>query len=735
MNRFLFNIGILKQNKNNFTPYNVNYGNLYNYGVVSDNRNITASGWHIPTKTEIESLILYLSGDSRNKLLTGGTSGFNAKYSGIRDTSNFNSIEVLGSWWSSTVEDDIDPDNPMTWICDVMKIQNNTNEIYIDTNTGTTGNSIRVIKDSTLLINGQRGEYIGNDGKKYYTICINNQEWLANNLCETKYRNGDFIATVTDQTAWNSLIIGAKCSYANNSNNVPFDDSNIYYVSITGNNSNSGSFNEPFLTIEYACDNTTSGDTIHLIAGNYNVDNPCYLNEGVDIEGEGDDSLIISSITNTSRQIGVLIANSLVHGANGNQSIRYLKLDGDSGTGYRGLVCWGRSNVDVQNLTVIEFLCSGMVFIGAGTTESSTDLVWATGNTIHGCTLDDTSTFISGDGKGELDMVGQDAMLVYDNVFDFSTGTAATNGYNIKQIAGNNKNCKIYDNTFTKPLGSPFPICIEIWESLGGNEIYNNIFYDGYVDVVRGVKGSSTFNCNIYKNTFELRTKSDTYVPGIVVEGGSADVLIHHNSFEKMAVPISLTQNATSIANEYIYIYYNIFKDTGYATQNAGGPIRLSQFQSTNITRYIYIDNNVMYDGGTGSDPWYGIHITADHGDFNHIYVRNNIFQGFTRAFIAANITNSGDPTLDYVWLQNNISYGNGNSNDPWYPVTAPLVPTNVTDEDRIESDPLFVTPGTDFHLQAGSPAINAGIDLGYDTDYDDEEVSNPPEIGVYEYV
>jgi hypothetical protein len=55
------------------------------------------------------------------------------------------------------------------------------------------GEAIRLLKDSTTLTHGQIGTYIGNDGKVYPTICIGTQEWLACNLNETKYQNGDWI--------------------------------------------------------------------------------------------------------------------------------------------------------------------------------------------------------------------------------------------------------------------------------------------------------------------------------------------------------------------------------------------------------------------------------------------------------------------------------------------------------------------------------------------------------------
>jgi hypothetical protein len=52
-------------------------------------------------------------------------------------------------------------------------------------------------------------------------------------------------------------------------------------------------------------------------------------------------------------------------------------------------------------------------------------------------------------------------------------------------------------------------------------------------------------------------------------------------------------------------------------------------------------------------------------------------------------------------------------------------------------SDPKFVNlGGEDFHLQAGSPAINKGVNLGYTKDYEDHAVpiGAAPDIGAYEY-
>lgn len=84
--------------------------------------------------------------------------------------------------------------------------------------------------------------------------------------------------------------------------------------------------------------------------------------------------------------------------------------------------------------------------------------------------------------------------------------------------------------------------------------------------------------------------------------------------------------------------------------------------------------------------------------------------------------------------IENNDMYNCGET--LWY-FTGCTV-TNDTTQNNIITDPLFVTPGSDFHLQAGSPCINAGLATGLafiTTDYDEVAVDDPPEIGAFEYV
>lgn len=53
------------------------------------------------------------------------------------------------------------------------------------------------------------------DGNSYNTVKIGTQTWLAENLKTTKYRNGDAIPNVTDNTTWAGLTSGAYSDYNN----------------------------------------------------------------------------------------------------------------------------------------------------------------------------------------------------------------------------------------------------------------------------------------------------------------------------------------------------------------------------------------------------------------------------------------------------------------------------------------------------------------------------------------
>lgn len=211
----------------------VKYGLLYNWYAATDVRNIAAKGWHIPSKLDQETLANYVGEQIGTYLWNGGdtlkeagfvywTIGntgtninlFNGRGSGFRNAADnsFSTLKQQMLVWSSYSASSLHG-----WRFSLASL---INDIAFGSALKINGLSIRPVKDSTTLIHGQTGIYVGNDGKVYRTICIGTQEWLADNLAETKYRNGDAIPEVTDNAAWAALTTGALCAYNNDWSNV-----------------------------------------------------------------------------------------------------------------------------------------------------------------------------------------------------------------------------------------------------------------------------------------------------------------------------------------------------------------------------------------------------------------------------------------------------------------------------------------------------------------------------------
>jgi len=62
---------------------------------------------------------------------------------------------------------------------------------------------------------GSRAEVTDIDGNVYQTLIIGNQEWMAENLKVTHYRNGDAIPNLTVSNEWINTTSGAYCVYDN----------------------------------------------------------------------------------------------------------------------------------------------------------------------------------------------------------------------------------------------------------------------------------------------------------------------------------------------------------------------------------------------------------------------------------------------------------------------------------------------------------------------------------------
>jgi uncharacterized protein (TIGR02145 family) len=208
-----------------FSMTNVKYGLLYNWYCCDDARKLANTGWRVPSEADYNTLIIYMNYNVYERLMEVGTTYWNSPAPGT-NTFKFN-LRGTG-YCGNGVYEHIKEET-------FLRISNNFggytmsfgmnkygsfNESDSSIADFPTGLSVRLLKDSTTLTHGQEGTYTGNDGKVYRTICIGTQEWLADNLCETKYMNGDSITQHTDPATFEALETGALCVYNNDWNNA-----------------------------------------------------------------------------------------------------------------------------------------------------------------------------------------------------------------------------------------------------------------------------------------------------------------------------------------------------------------------------------------------------------------------------------------------------------------------------------------------------------------------------------
>jgi uncharacterized repeat protein (TIGR01451 family) len=169
---------------------------------------------------------------------------------------------------------------------------------------------------------------------------------------------------------------------------------------------------------------------------------------------------------------------------------------------------------------------------------------------------------------------------------------------------------------------------------------------------------------------------------------------------------------------ENVYIYNNIVYHNRYCgvlLSKAGSGNSLGQHPLKNIR----IINNTIYNNGwTG----YGGGILVDNPDAQDTIIRNNLVsQNLSFQIVVDTQVQSQDVTIDHNLIHGYRGY-DGETYGSAYVI----------------GDPLFINPAAaDFHLQAGSPAIDAGsVDGAPENDFAGEPrpQGSGYDIGAYEF-
>ena len=532
---------------------------------------------------------------------------------------------------------------------------------------------------------------------------------------------------------------------------VPPITGTTYYIDVTGTDSAAvdGGISTPWKTLAYAFTRvTTPGDGIYVNPGTHTETVQSIWPVGVSVVGAGATSIITSATAFEP----MILASSTSEGTDGNQSISYVKLDGGMAVN-QGISIRRRKNVSIHHVAFEDFIYSAVEIYG-GAAFTTVPTTYATGIVVRNCTIINCCQRRDPGIFGALRIGGTQDMEVYSNTMTQNSRSVGNNGNLVYLWGATNKAWKFYNNTCTKPdtdgiedgYAGGWNFHIESGNS-SGFEIYDNTFIGGVaIDLAGGiqVKGDYTYSWYIHNNDFSISTQIATPTAGthpphaIDYERTNEDVIVRNNKFTNYPTAINITLDEVTYHKLRLYFYYNIFSNCGYSDGlYAFGGIQFvgSAAATGDLCSYVYIYNNVFEaDGARGL-----IHLQSPY-NLDHFYIRNNICidaasYGWLNVWdkLGDDTTNTG--TYDSFFIENNLLYNNANANAIYYRGGKAI--TNLTgwspQTNILGSDPLFVS-ATDFHLQAASPAIGAGMDVDLLTDYDGVSVGAIPEIGAYEY-
>ncbi|MBX7195889.1 MAG: hypothetical protein K1X94_27795 [Sandaracinaceae bacterium] len=511
----------------------------------------------------------------------------------------------------------------------------------------------------------------------------------------------------------------------------------VVHVSTTGSDtSGDGSSGAPWASVAFAASHATAGATIHVASGTYLETTTIELPVGVCLEGEGEGTVLRSTLT---AQWVPMLALRSPEGTLGNQSVSALSLDGQAHATSWGLVIAGRSNVDVHHLHVTDFFESGVIFSGLENAGGATaPTVYATGNRFHDSTIHDSATNDGNYGRGNLQFGGQDGMRVFGNVItqpERTPGQTNDIGWPIKMAnEGHIRNCRVYDNQLLRTpfigingAGQNWNFAFEMW-NIEGLEMWGNTFH-GAVDLAAVGRGSSEFGVYIHDNVFLQPELNDALEDGIRLEVDERDVIIDHNHFENLAHGVVFSPHrypGTEVGTtlERVQITRNVFQNMGVIGQVGHSVLRFdNQAENPETTvRDFLVAHNVFLGRAEGEGIYMGMGGPSYSGVVENVRIYNNVFQHFQYAALSFGAGYMGMPTtLSGLEIRNNLVVDCGNGNEPLF--SSADAPGLVL-EGAVHAPPML---GADATPLPSSPLIDAGYDYGQPF------LGSAPDIGAVE--
>jgi hypothetical protein len=516
----------------------------------------------------------------------------------------------------------------------------------------------------------------------------------------------------------------------------------VWHVATTGNDgTGDGSSGTPWLTIAHAISEASSGDSIYVTAGTYNVTAQMDVPTGISIYSTGTKPVIASS----SAIQAIFLLSSATEGTNGNQSISGIRFTGGDAVDY-GVLIIARSNVLIHDC---EF--DGMEYYAIkadGSTSNGRPVTWATGNRFYSNTVADCGHDVLSGGTlwlvygGGIEITGQSGPSIHDN--DIINGEGFGGGIRSIGDSGFVRGIAIYDNDisvyFRDVTGqTSYAFAIELWTGKGGNRIYRNNL-NGGIDLGGygwDDSGGYGFAFDVSDNVVILPAMpTNTEEAGLLFESGVTGGAYWRRNFVKnfsKGITFSLTQNSLVQGINGYYVESNIFSEIGRVSGSmTGTTMEFNVVPSTGFAIPAINDfrfaNNIMHRAGSPVQT-YGLNCVATNAatgigaTWTNIVAVNNI------SYNVYTPLKWEDQVVDTAQVWTNIFY-NATNNARF--VNGSLA--NDTVQTALTDNPVFKSL-TDFHLQSTSPAINAGTNAGITSDFHGASLYGAAyDIGAFEY-
>ncbi|RJR23048.1 MAG: hypothetical protein C4581_00050 [Nitrospiraceae bacterium] len=380
-----------------------------------------------------------------------------------------------------------------------------------------------------------------------------------------------------------------------------------------------------------------------------------------------------------------------------------------------GLDLRNRSHITVYGLTFDR--CGGGIGHGQNLSSPMSSITNITlhNNTIRRCMWAIWSQ-VSGNGV-------ESDVCIYDNVIDYcNSGISAwTNSdkipghkqYHTRYFISGNKIMHLYSITDTK-----------IWSDvLLSSHYYTDhegiSFQDVQDSVIANNTISATFDKAFISDQYWTRAVYFYLTNGDTPTSGNSVLRNHIYGHYYPAIYISTADGHAGFQNNTIA--YNVMHYDGSYAEHISFSTRSTS--DNPLTAANYFVNNTIYN------PIEGMAIYASFRKDGNWVVRNNIISSPGKVTLSSD-NDSGGFTFDHNIYSNATGFQtgvNGMNFDSW---------KNTRKYETVGSrvaDPLFVSPGKDFHLQSDSPAVKAGVPAGLLEDHAGARISGTPNIGAYE--